>query len=628
MPFHRGVVGHACSSRVVGLLLSWVCACAQGPLSHQAEAPTARPAPVELPRVDSAPQPLLPPPEGASRPVLPRISRPLLDARILVLSADGTEPVLSAITQLLDAHGTPYTVWVAASREPLAARDLSSGTRGFYQGIFLTTAALVTGQDGTARSALTPSSWQALWEYEAAFNVREVAWYAAPSPGLAMGEAVALIDTRRAPLTLTLTDAGTRVFPDVNAQEPVVVESACAYLARPHDARVTPLLGDPDGHVLAGVTTHANGTETLFLTFDGNPSTLHTLQLGHGLLRWVTRGVFLGQRRISLTAHVDGVFLATPTVEGRHYRVTADDLHALQRWQASLRKQSAAGAFKLDLGVHPGGLSVVDGDPLLTAAQQLGPHFRWTSQPFANAEPLERAAAGEEMRRTLRVVARELRLNEPQVRTVLFPGLPGADLLIASQDVGVRYLVADGAAEPGPEDAPQVLVRRSTNLFPNVTTPRQWTTQYNQLHRTHWGRDLTYDEILDRESLVIVAAILRGDSAPLAFHQANLHAYDGNRSLVVDLLDRVFQRCARLTTLPIQNPTPEELGWRQEKRAQLGPAGVRAVVRPGVSLTVSAERNAMVPVTGIRNESTDDYGGEHLSLVALPGGRSVTHPIP
>ena len=37
-----------------------------------------------------------------------------VDMRLLVISADGTEPVLSAIRQTLDYLGTPYSIYVAA----------------------------------------------------------------------------------------------------------------------------------------------------------------------------------------------------------------------------------------------------------------------------------------------------------------------------------------------------------------------------------------------------------------------------------------------------------------------------------------------------------------------------------
>ena len=49
-----------------------------------------------------------------------------------------------------------------------------------------------------------------------------------------------------------------------------------------------------------------------------------------------------------------------------------------------------------------------------------------------------------------------------------------------------------------------MIPRRPTNLFYNVSTPDQWVTEYNDIYRSFWGRDLSYAEILDNESDVLL----------------------------------------------------------------------------------------------------------------------------
>ena len=49
-----------------------------------------------------------------------------------------------------------------------------------------------------------------------------------------------------------------------------------------------------------------------------------------------------------------------------------------------------------------------------------------------------------------------------------------------------------------------VIPRRANNLFFNVTTPADWTAEYNCLYRSYWGRDLAYGEILDKISSMTV----------------------------------------------------------------------------------------------------------------------------
>src|SRR6185503_744722 len=77
----------------------------------------------------------------------------LIDARILVISADGSESELEAIRQTLDYLGTPYDVFNASQRS-LASSDLqSSSTHGRYNGIILTRGQLPLSNGTSAFSA-------------------------------------------------------------------------------------------------------------------------------------------------------------------------------------------------------------------------------------------------------------------------------------------------------------------------------------------------------------------------------------------------------------------------------------------------------------------------------------------
>jgi hypothetical protein len=48
------------------------------------------------------------------------------------------------------------------------------------------------------------------------------------------------------------------------------------------------------------------------------------------------------------------------------------------------------------------------------------------------------------------------------------------------------------------------LPRYPTNLFYNVSTPEQWAAEYNALYAKFWGRQLTYDGVLEKESDVLL----------------------------------------------------------------------------------------------------------------------------
>ena len=142
----------------------------------------------------------------------------------------------------------------------------------------------------------------------------------------------------------------------------------------------------------------------------------------------------------------------------------------------------------------------------------------------------------------------------------------------AAFDAGVRFTVSDsslaGWDSPSPnagiyslhQSAILIIPRRPTNLFFNVSTPEVWQEEYNAIYRSFWGRDLSYEEILDFEANVLVRRVLRGESNPWMFHQANTRDYGGGRSLLSDLHDRVLRKYAAVSKLPIVSATMDALG--------------------------------------------------------------------
>src|SRR6187399_394585 len=83
----------------------------------------------------------------------------VVDARVLVISADGNDSELDAITQTLGYLGTPYDVMIASSAPTLTATNLASGMHGKYNAIILTRGNLVLS-NGT--SAFTTAEFNTL----------------------------------------------------------------------------------------------------------------------------------------------------------------------------------------------------------------------------------------------------------------------------------------------------------------------------------------------------------------------------------------------------------------------------------------------------------------------------------
>lgn len=621
------------------------CGGAPTPQAAVGAIPSAQRAPIDIPRVAS--RPLMSPahlPNAAPRQLL-TTSQTSVDAKVLVVAGDGNEADLPLITQTLDYLGTPYTLWVAADHPGgLTASMLSNADHGYYQAVMLTTGGLSIDRNGQWASALSDAEWQALWQYEAAFGVRQVTWYTYPTPDYGFGAATAQ-STDATPLVCTLTDAGRKTFGYLNPDAQIAISHAYTYLAKP-TAGTVPLLTDAAGDAIAAVHTSADGRENLALTCDGNNFLVHSEALAYGVVNWATRGLFLGERQVYLDPETDDVFIDDDLYTGGTYRITGDDLKALDRWQKGIQKDPLLHGFAVTLPFNGQGTEkgAYTPDTLTPAAKKLQGDFKWLNHTYThlNLDAASYADTQQELTQNDQV-AKKMHFKRFATDDMVCPdvsGLKNPQAMQAAYDVGIRFLVSDTSYadqdNPSPNAGiPNVCVpgilevpRRPTNLFYNVTTPDQWVAEYNALYRSYWGRDLSYAEILDKESDVFIwRYLLRGEVDPWMFHQSNLRAYDGTHSLLGDLLDETFKKYEALYTLPIQSPRLDELGQLMAARMAYNAANVQATIVPGVSITLHADKACDVPVTGLAGPHALSYGGQSIGLVSLQAGQTVTLPL-
>jgi hypothetical protein len=120
--------------------------------------------------------------------------------------------------------------------------------------------------------------------------------------------------------------------------------------------------------------------------------------------------------------------------------------------------------------------------------------------------------------------------------------------------------------------------------------------------------------------------MLRGEIDPWMFHQGNLRAYDGVRTLLGDLLDRTMEKYSKIFVLPVRSMTMAALGEWTQNRMRYDAAGVRASFSPSQgTITLTASSAAVVPVTGLCSESSESYGGQCISHVTIAPGQSATY---
>jgi flagellar hook capping protein FlgD len=602
--------------------------------------------PPEFPSIPSLPQILpsnAPPASGSTE--LP-VTSATLDSKILILCGDGTEPVLGAIRQAAEYAGIPYTLYVA-SRTPggFTPGMLSDGgTHAFYQGVVLTTASLAYFDGTNWTSALNTSEWQTLWDFQAKYRVRTAIGYVYPTADLGYGPATG-VDATTSPIPATLTAAGQSVFPYVNAANPIVITKAWTYLAPAAGTGTNVLLADPQGHALALVRTYPDGRQVLSMTFDGNFFLVHSLALMHGALNWVMGGLFLGERHIYMSPQIDDLFIDDDVYGGGIYRITATDWTATAAWQAQRQLQSQTRDLFLHMAFNGEGTTGTYFPDLLTPAADLtNSQFPWINHTFSheNLDAVSYDVAYQEITRNDQTAA-SMGFANYDVRALVTPdvsGLQNAEAMRAAYDAGIRFLVTDtsqpGMDNPTPQmgipnaKEPRILMipRRPVNLFYNVTTPTEWTNEYNYLYHSYWGRDLTYDEILGKEADVLLQYLLRGEVDPWMFHQSNLRAYDGVHTLLGDLLDRTLQKYSGIFSLPIRSVTLAGLGEWTGNRMRWGVGRVRASIVPDRNtITITASEPAVVPVTGLHDGSSEVYGGQYIGHVPLAAGETVVLSI-
>lgn len=450
-----------------------------------------------------------------------RWTRPV-DLKLLVLTGSGNEPSYQAIRFFLDHIGIPYDT-VAISQQALPA--LSDSTRGLYQGIVVATGNLYYVNSAGQPSSLPADSWLAIDEYMRNYGVRLLSFYSWPEPRYGLAP-VSAVGASPGALPLRITAAGKAIFPYLNAANAIPASNAAAYLANPAAAAgevTTPLL-TLNGYTVGAYHKKADAREYLALTIDHNPYLLHSMSLNYGLFNWVTRGIFLGSRRVYLTPQNDDLFLASdqfaindpncqpvgaaadPTFDPSSHctdaRMTDGDFRGLRDWQDNLQRQSQTKDFAVTHAFNGFGTTTESGaaanDRLTAQAKSLRGEFFWVSHtydhenldcfnPVPNSGTCVGATYAEsawEIQQNMKIAAgMGLPLDKLSMVTPGISGLKNAAFLRAAKDNGIRYLVSDMSrpdwlpAKPNTgvwsPYQPSILLipRRATNIFYNASTP-------------------------------------------------------------------------------------------------------------------------------------------------------------
>ena len=325
--------------------------------------------------------------------------------------------------------------------------------------------------------------------------------------------------------------------------------------------------------------------------------------------------------------------------------MTEADLSAALAWQTAHRNNPVTKDLTLNWAFNGAGAYETDpNDPLANAVKRMKGGFYWISHTFTHPESLSPMSYDDVKGELTQNIdfAGKFALTPFSAQSLVTPGVSGLDAansMRAIYDAGVRYVVSDTsvAGQDNPSlnagiynsFQPSVLEipRRPTNLDYNVLSPEDWMGTYNATFRREWGRDLSYSEILGKESNWLLLYMLRWENDPWMFHQENVGLYDGKHSLLTDLLDVALQKYAAMVTVPLVSIQQHELGARVAQRMQFNDSGVSGVIAPGVSITLTVKKAATIPVTGAVTAGAESYAGQSISYAKVDAGKSVTLPL-
>ncbi|RGP77981.1 extracellular serine-rich [Fusarium longipes] len=279
-----------------------------------------------------------------------------VDSTVLILGKD--DYACESASSGLQGYGIPFEK-VLVPKDGFVMPTLNSTSdKGNYGSIIIVDAASYQYDSGWA-SAITQDMWNMIFEYQLHFNVRLVRINEFPNAQFGVttaGDGCCSDQDGTEPQLVSLTS--TSDFPSANLKADAGLSTKGIYhypatITDPTIAKQIARFGPGGGYTsdtVAGVINKfTDGREQLvwFLGWahEWSPTTAF---LNHAHVHWMTRGVFVGKRKVHLNAQIDDVQLSTGlyySVSGeKEFKIRTDDLNAHVDWQYSINARLPKGS--------------------------------------------------------------------------------------------------------------------------------------------------------------------------------------------------------------------------------------------------------------------------------------------
>ncbi|SPO06303.1 related to extracellular serine-rich protein [Cephalotrichum gorgonifer] len=283
-----------------------------------------------------------------------------LSSTILILAED--DATAASGTSGLRGYGIPYEV-LLVPREGAALPELTSSEEdGNYGGIVVLNEVGYDYDDGW-RSALTEEQWDSVYEYQTSFGVRLVRLNVFPTSEFGVTTAnpsgLGCCD-EGVEQTISIIDDSQFTTARLKIDTPLSTTGLWHYPATITDDSIATAFAEfsPGGEMfteesVAAVINNIDGREQMvFFMSWATDWSVASNYLQHAYIHWMTRGIFLGHRKIYLNTQVDDVHLDTPMFwpTDEVFRTVVEDFEIHKAWQVDINARLPEGSdYFMDL---------------------------------------------------------------------------------------------------------------------------------------------------------------------------------------------------------------------------------------------------------------------------------------
>ncbi len=585
-----------------------------------------------------------------------------IDFKILIISATDSEendPGLQAAKSFLENMWIPYEVLVLTQN---GERDYSKRLQltnpdgsGRYFGI-ITTEGQLTYKNKSTRdytSALSESEWKLLYNYESRYKVRQVSLFSSPSEELGVEEIKGVnhdeddslyVDDVMKDYTGGFVDEA-KLFMKDNWHTPV-------NLINRYERNIIPIayFNNKPGSIAGTVNKFEDGREQMHFYFAQTKSTSVSKTIAPIWIKWLTKNVYVGKRRVYFTAQIDDYFLSTACWDVKHkrdpnpgenvFRTSEYDIENFLKFQnGELRTLTKDPNYKVELAFN--GYGVIDNgglvnDKLYINAIKNANQFNWVSHTYTHADltNISYSALDQELKNNISLAKIFLAnlwhtYSENSIVTPAITGLFNPNALRAIADNGIKFVIGDNSrpelvsltnkhwgryTTSATNGYAGILIvpRFPVDVFYNASNFEELTSEFNKLFREDYDRPQTLAQILARNARDASENLFEYNYAPYMFHQANLRYVTygswGSESLLSKWFKDTIEAYRRVSTLPMMSAQFKQINNLYLQRMQYDQCGVstRFVVRKNKldQVKVKSKNKCIIPITGIGEAET------------------------